>query len=93
MEETKKEITQETEEEKIARLKEKYGEVYTLTFADGVKAYFHTPDRKVLDLVYSKSSEPMYAHSILFEKTLIKISTSANKDKTDELTTKIIPVL
>ncbi len=29
----------------------------------------------------------------LFEKTLIKISTSANKDKTDELTTKIIPVL
>lgn len=29
----------------------------------------------------------------LFEKTLIKISTSANKDKTDELTTKTIPVL
>lgn len=29
----------------------------------------------------------------LFEKTLIKISTSANKDRTDELTTKTIPVL
>lgn len=70
---TKKEITQETEEQKIERLKEKYGDVYTLTYADGVKAYFRSPNRKELDLALSfANTQPIHANSIIFEKCLIR---------------------